>query len=188
SALEAARGAGVVHRDIKPENVMLRPDGYVKVLDFGLAKPVEAAFATSGYSSMLTRDSCETAPGALIGTFRYMSPEQARGPSVDHRSDLGSLGAVFYEMLAGVAPFDGETPSDIIAAILTCEPPPLAESSGPRLQSVVARILAKNRERRYQSAHDLLRDLQEIKRELERRSEALPPAGVRRAQITKSAA
>src|SRR5262249_34948066 len=79
SALEAARGAGVVHRDIKPENVMLRPDGYVKVLDFGLAKLVEAAFATSGYSSMLTRDSCETAPGALIGTFRICRRSRRAG-------------------------------------------------------------------------------------------------------------
>jgi serine/threonine protein kinase len=185
SALEAAHDAGIVHRDIKPENVMLRPDGYVKVLDFGLAKPVEAAFAPSGYSSMPTRDSYETAPGVLIGTFRYMSPEQARGQSVDHRSDLWSLGIVFYEMLAGVAPFEGETPSDIIAAILTREPPPLAELNEPRLQNVVwTRALAKERERRYQSAGALLRDLQEIKRELERRSEVATSAAIQRANIT----
>src|SRR5262249_50845414 len=163
-------GAGIVHRDIKPENVMLRPDGYVKVLDFGLAKPVEVPLAPSNYSSRLTRDSYETAPGALVGTFRYMSPEQARGQSVGHRRDLWSLGVVFYEMLAGFMPFDGETPSDIIAAILTREPPPLAEPGEPALQKVTTRALAKERERRYQSAHEMLRDLQELRRRLERRS------------------
>ncbi|MGH9753464.1 MAG: protein kinase domain-containing protein [Blastocatellia bacterium] len=186
SALEAAHGAGIVHRDIKPENVMLRPDGYVKVLDFGLAKPIEAAFATSSYSSIMTRDSYETTPGALIGTFRYMSPEQARGQSVDHRSDIWSLGAVFYEMLAGVSPFEGETPSDIIAAILTREPPPLAEPAEPELQNIVARALAKDRERRHQSAQEMLRDLQEIKRELERRSAFDPSAAIQRPNITNA--
>jgi serine/threonine protein kinase len=171
SALEAAHGAGVVHRDIKPENVMLRPDGYVKILDFGLAKSIEVAISTSDHSSMPTRDSYETAPGALIGTFRYMSPEQARGQSVDHRSDLWSLGGVFYEMLAGAAPFDGDTPSDIIAAILTREPQRLSEPSKPELQNIMIRALAKERDRRYQSAHEMLRDLQELSRKFERRSD-----------------
>jgi serine/threonine protein kinase len=184
SALEAAHGAGIVHRDIKPENVMLRPDGYVKVLDFGLAKPIEIALAQSDHSSMPTRDSCETAPGALIGTFRYMSPEQARGQSVDHRSDLWSLGAALYETLAGVSPFDGETPSDIIAAILTREPPPLAQPDETRLQSVMTRALAKERDRRYQSAYEMLRDLQALKRELEHRSDAAASTVIRLADST----
>jgi hypothetical protein len=100
-----------------------------------------------------------------------MSPEQARGQSVDRRSDLWSLGAVFYELLAGAPPFGGETPSDIIASILAREPSPLAEPGEPELQNILARALAKERERRYQSAPDMLRDIQELKRKLERRSE-----------------
>jgi serine/threonine protein kinase len=184
SALEAAHGAGIVHRDIKPENLMLRPDGYVKVLDFGLAKPIGIAPDQSNGAAAPTRGSYETTPGMLIGTFRYMSPEQARGQSVDHRTDLWSLGEVFYEMLAGCAPFGGETPSDIIAAILTREPPLLVEPDKPELRNVITRALAKDRNRRYQSAQEMLRDLRELKRKLEGRSGAEAAIAGRRTETT----
>src|SRR5262249_28948496 len=124
SALSVAHDAGIVHRDIKPENVMARPDGLVKVLDFGLAKLTEAPTrpADSEASTNLS-----TAPGIVMGTVSYMSPEQARGQKVDLRADVFSLGVVLYEMIAGRRPFEGATMSDVIAALLTAEPPPLGE-------------------------------------------------------------
>lgn len=158
-ALAAAHDAGVVHRDIKPENIMLRPDGYVKVLDFGVAK-VEGPVANPN----------ATSPGMLIGTARYMSPEQARGTDVDGRSDLWSLGVVLYEMLTGRVPFEGATPSDCIAAILEREPAPL-QSYVPEipteLSSTVRKLLRKDREERYQTARELLADLRELQHQLD---------------------
>jgi len=186
AALDAAHGAGIVHRDIKPENIMLRPDGYVKVLDFGLARPIDAALSPCDHSSRLTRDSYESVQGTLLGTFLYMSPEQARGQEVDHRSDIWSLGVVLYEMVAGRVPFDGDTPSDTIAAILKHEMPPLAGLCQPELQSIIARALAKERTQRYQSAKELLDDLEELKRKLERRSENETSAGIQRADVITS--
>ena len=121
SALAAAHEAGVVHRDIKPENIMLRPDGYVKVLDFGIAKLTEQRPASDDHR-LETTAPLQTRPGLVLGTAHYMSPEQARGQKVDARSDIWSLGVVLYEMVAGSPPFRGETPSDCIAAILTTEP------------------------------------------------------------------
>jgi serine/threonine protein kinase len=163
SALAAAHDAGVVHRDIKPENIMLRPDGYVKVLDFGVAK-VEGPVAS------LQVNPNATSPGMLIGTARYMSPEQARGIDVDGRSDLWSLGVVFYEMLAGRVPFEGATPSDCIAAILEREPSPLQSyvpEIPPDLSWSVRKLLRKDREERYQTARELLGDLRELQQELD---------------------
>src|SRR6185436_5412733 len=125
SALAAAHEAGVVHRDIKPENIMLRPDGYAKVLDFGIAKLTEQT-PGSGHYEVGTTAVLQTQPGLVLGTGHYMSPEQARGQTVDARSDIWSLGVVLYEMVGGSPPFRGETPSDCIASILTAEPPPLS--------------------------------------------------------------
>src|SRR5213076_2709643 len=124
SALAAAHRAGIVHRDIKPENIMLRPDGYVKVLDFGIAKLAEQELPTS-----MPRDEAlllvETNLGSVLGTVRYMSPEQARGGHVDKTTDIWSLGVVLYEMISGNAPFTGDTPQDVMSSILEKEPPPL---------------------------------------------------------------
>jgi len=113
SALQAAHAAGIAHRDIKPENIMIRSDGYIKVLDFGLAKLTENEFAPA---------TPDTNPGVVMGTPRYMSPEQARGLDVDLRTDIFSLGTVIYEMVTGKLPFEGQTTSDIIAAIIKDEP------------------------------------------------------------------
>ena len=162
NALAAAHDVGVVHRDIKPENIMLRPDGYVKVLDFGVAK-------LSGPVSSFPANPNATSPGMLIGTARYMSPEQARGFDVDGRSDLWSLGVVFYEMLSGRLPFDGATPSDSIAAILEREPAPiqsLAPDVPAELGWIVRKLLRKDRDERYQTATELLGDLRELQQEL----------------------
>src|SRR5215510_343416 len=169
SALAAAHDAGVVHRDIKPENIMLRPDGYVKVLDFGIAKLAEQLPA-SDYHRVETTALLQTRPGLVLGTAHYMSPEQARGQKVDARSDIWSLGVVLYEMLAGNPPFRGETPSDCIAAILTAEPAPLSSVSPDvpaKLESILQRALRKNTDERYQTSKEMLIELRNLKAKLE---------------------
>ena len=169
SALTAAHEAGIIHRDIKPENIMLRRDGYVKVLDFGLAKLAERKAAPLA-SSAPTRVHGNTSPGMVMGTVNYMSPEQARGLPVDERTDIWSLGCVLYEMLAGSPPFKGETPTDVTVSILEREPPALAslsESIPAELDWVVKKALRKDRDERYQTLKEVLGDLRGIKQELD---------------------
>ncbi len=170
SALAAAHEAGVVHRDIKPENIMLRTDGFVKVLDLGLAKLTEKENTPIADTEALTRAMPNTAPGMVMGTVYYMSPEQARGKEVDARTDIWSLGVVLYEMATGRLPFAGETVSDCIAEILKTEPPPL-NRYGPdvpaELERMVTKALRKDKEERYQVIKDLGLDLKSLKRRLE---------------------
>src|SRR5213595_434913 len=169
SALAAAHEAGVVHRDIKPENIMLRPDGYVKVLDFGIAKLTEHRPASDDHT-VETTAGLQTRPGLVLGTARYMSPEQARGQKVDVRTDIWSLGVVFYEMVGGIPPFRGDTPSDCIASILTAEPPPLSGilTDVPlKLESILQKALRKNSDERYHTIKEMLADLRLLKEELE---------------------
>ena len=169
AALWKAHAAGVVHRDVKPENVMLNEDGHAKVLDFGIAKLVEHARASATEAPTVLK--VQTSPGAVMGTAHYMSPEQARALiDVDARTDIFSLGVVLYEMLAGRQPFEGETATDVMASILTNEPPPLARYNrevSEALDLVVQKALAKDREERYQMAKELLSDLRRVKQRLE---------------------
>ena len=184
SALTAAHEAGVVHRDIKPENIMLRPDGYVKVLDFGIAKLTEQRLASDDHA-VETTAMLQTRPGLVLGTARYMSPEQARGQKVDARSDIWSLGVVLYEMVEGSPPFRGETPSDCIASILTTEPPPLSgvlPDVPHKLESILQKALRKNSDERYQTINEMLADLRILKGELEADS-SLPQTKARAESI-----
>jgi len=166
SALVAAHERGIVHRDIKPANLMVRNDGIVKLLDFGIAKLSDEAGSRRGADTVLSVSDV----GAVMGTVRYMSPEQARGQVVDGRSDLFSLGVVMYEMLTGQAPFQGETTSDVIAEILKGEPVALSTAVPglpPQFEAIVQRALRKNRVERYQSAAEILDDLEEFRKETE---------------------
>jgi eukaryotic-like serine/threonine-protein kinase len=175
----AAHAIGIVHRDLKPENVLLRDDGVAKVVDFGLAK-----LAAGGLPSDVpeaTHTLLQTDAGLVMGTFTYMAPEQARGVDVDARADIWALGVMLYEMVSGHAPFSGETRSDVLAAILEREPPPL-DRVDPRipheLQRIVAKALRKDRAQRYQTITDLRLDLEALRSELQvSSSEAAASAG-----------
>jgi serine/threonine protein kinase/Flp pilus assembly protein TadD len=175
SALAAAHQAGIVHRDIKPENIMLRPDGYVKVLDFGIAKLAEqevpATIPTDEALSLV-----ETNLGSILGTVRYMSPEQARGGHVDKSTDIWSLGVVLYEMVTGHAPLTGDTPREVMTSILAKEPPLLTsynKQTPAELRQIIGKALRKDRTERYQSADEMLQALKNLRHKLELK--AAPP-------------
>ncbi len=169
SALAAAHNAGIVHRDIKPENIMLRPDGYVKVLDFGIAKLAEQEMPVN-----MPRDEAllvvETNLGSILGTVRYMSPEQACGGQLDETTDIWSLGVVLYEMATAHSPFAGGTPREVMSSILETEPPPLTrynKQTPAELQQIISKTLCKDRKERYRSAHDLFKALKDLRHKLQ---------------------
>jgi len=172
-ALSSTHGVGIIHRDIKPDNIMLRHDGIVKVLDFGLAKLSRERQTLENDSLAPTQNFINTAYGMVLGTAHYMSPEQARGMELDARTDIWSLGCVLYEMISGRQPFSGPTSIDVMSGILNREPDSLLPHlpEGPHdLDRVVQRALRKDREERYQTAKDFLTDLKDLKRALETQS------------------
>jgi serine/threonine protein kinase/tetratricopeptide (TPR) repeat protein len=179
-ALAAAHAAGIIHRDIKPENIMVRRDGYIKVLDFGLVKLTEPIGAMADTEAP-TKALVDTDAGIVLGTANYMSPEQAKGYQVDARTDLWSLGTVIYEMAAGHPPFEAGTSNEVIGLILNKEPLPLARynrETPPELDRIVTKTLTKDLEERYQSAKDLLVDLKRLKRQIDLEAEierTVPP-------------
>ncbi|MGI8555306.1 MAG: protein kinase domain-containing protein [Pyrinomonadaceae bacterium] len=171
AALEAAHENGIIHRDIKSENIMIRRDGLVKILDFGLAKLAgkTSEMAVAVDAEAPTRANLSTAPGLVMGTSFYLSPEQSRGKKVDARTDIWSFGVVLYEAITKTYPFNGETTSDVIASILKTEPAPLnlyMPQVPAELQRIVKKTLRKNCDERYQSVTDLIIDLKKLSREL----------------------
>ena len=180
AALAAAHKAGIVHRDIKPENVMVRPDGYVKLLDFGIAKLTQRP-DHSPDTEQTTRTLFQTRDGVIVGTVPYMSPEQTRGAAVDARSDIWSLGCLLYEMLAGRSPFAGPTTSDVLVRILDKEPAPLTAPPAnipAECDWIITKALRKNADERYQKTEELLSDVRRLQEKLALESHqerALPP-------------
>src|SRR5436190_8003716 len=174
SALAAAHEAGIVHRDINPGNIMLRPDGYVKVLDFGIAK-----LAEQEAPAPMPKDEAlllvETNLGSILGTVPYMSPEQARGAQVDQKTDIWSLGVVLYQMVTVHEPFTGDTPRGVMTSILEKEPPPLTsynKQAPAELQQIISKTLRKDRRERYQSAGEMLQALKNLRHSLEVKGES----------------
>src|SRR5687767_1523368 len=174
AALDAAHEAKIVHRDMKPENVMIRKrDRVVKVLDFGLAKFIKKKRPSPGNLSSdeeaITQ--FKTAPGLIMGTVNYMSPEQAQAKPIDARSDIWSTGVMLYEMVTGTKPFGGSTAAHTIIEILEKNPTPLTHAGGPELpaelQRIVGKSIAKDPNERYQTAKDMLIDLRNLKKRLE---------------------
>jgi serine/threonine protein kinase len=178
-ALAVAHESHIIHRDIKPENIMIRRDGYVKILDFGLAKPI-LNLAQPGSGEDATAHMIKTQPGLVMGSVRYMSPEQARGKDTDERTDVWSLGVVLYEMLSGANPFDGETVSDSLAALIHVEPMPLYDIP-EELQRILRKALRKKASERYQSIKDFALDLKDLRADIEHDS-----AENRLSHLTKS--
>jgi eukaryotic-like serine/threonine-protein kinase len=190
SALQAAHEANIVHRDIKPDNVMIRPDGLIKLLDFGIAK-VSPPIAPAGTHRVESATTLKggTSPGFIIGTAAYMSPEQAKGILVDARTDVFSFGVLLYEMLTGRHPFEGETPMDVIGAILHKEAVPIRQllpDIPAEIERIINKLLRKDSNERYQTIKDALIDLKDVRKELEfqEKLKGTVPSGKEKANTT----